>query len=478
MPELLLALDAGTTSARAMVVAPSGAVLGSSKRPITTRYPAPGHVEQDATEVWNLCLSAIFGALEQAGRQASDIAAVGVTSQRSSVVLWERESGRPTGPIIIWSDLRGMAEYEALRAAGLIAWPQAPSSKLPAAIRLSGLPTHALQWGTLDSWLVNRLSGGAAHVTDASCAWMSGYFDYDRGGGWNEALLAHQNLPETLFAAQVDSYGHIAETDPAVFGARVPVSAVIADQQAGMIAHGAFAHGAWKATYGTSGVLMVGTGDQPLSPHWTMPPQALVFAGGERLFCVEGMVITTGSLLEWLCHPMGLFDSPAAIDRAARSVPDTGGVTVRPSLMGLGAPHARFEAQGLLAGLTLATTPAHIARAALQGIAFRFRDIVEAIGDALPVPDHLPVDGGLTGSEALLQQQADALQLPVRRHAVREGTAYGAALAAGLGAGLIGRSDVAALARYDAEFVPRASRDEADGSYARWRKIVMEAWSS
>ncbi len=470
MPELLLALDAGTTVARAMLVDAGGAVLGIDKRPIVSSFPAPGHVEQDAGAIWDLCRAVVDGALAAAGRGIADVAAIGVTTQRASVVLWDRASGEPVAPMRVWSDLSGMDEYRALRAAGFVSWPQVPSVKLPAAIALSGHDPETLQWGTLDSWLVYKLSG--AHVTDASAAWQTGYYDYARGAGWDAALLAHQHLPARLFPAQVDSWGAIAESDARVLGARVPITALVADQQAAMIAHGALARGEWKATYGTSGVLMAATGDVPQKVHRSMPAEVLAFAGGKRRFCVEGMVNSAGSLIEWLSGGLGLFASPAALEAAAASVRDAGTVAVRPSLAGMGAPHGKFEARGLIAGLSFADGPAHIARAALQGIAYRFREIADVLAQALPVPEALPVAGGLTASDTLMQLQADALQRPVRRHAVREATAYGAALAAGIGARLFVEADLKRLARYDAEFLPEVGRDAADAAFARWRDAV------
>ena len=467
---LLLALDAGTTGARAMLVDPAGMVLGVDKRPITSRFPAPGFVEQDAAEVWTICRAVIDGALAAAGRSIADVAAIGVTTQRASIILWDRTTGEPVAPMLVWSDLRGMDEFKALRAAGFTGWPQVPSAKLPAAIALSGRNPDDLQWGTLDSWLTFKLSG--AHVTDASAAWLTGYYDYAKGSGWDAALLAHQRLPAAMFPTQVESWGSIAESDPAVLGARVRITALIADQEAAMVAHGALGRGDWKATYGTSGVLMAGTGDVPETIHNSMPAEALAFAGGKARFCVEGMVITTGSLIEWLCGGLGLFASPAAMEAAAASVADAGQVVVRPSLAGMGAPHGKFDARGLIAGLSFADGPGQVARAALQGIAFRFREIADVIADALPVPDALPVAGGLSASDTLLQLQADALQRPVRRHAVREASAYGAALAAGMGAGLFGEADLKRLARYDAEFLPKVGRDEADAAFARWRDMV------
>lgn len=470
MPELLLALDAGTTGARAMLVDPAGMVLGMDKRPIVSRFPAPGLVEQDAGGVWEICRAVIRGALAAAGRDITDVAAIGVTTQRASVVLWDRATGDPVAPMLVWSDLRGMDEYRSLRAAGFVAWPQVPSAKLPAAIALSGRDPGELRWGTLDSWLTYKLSG--AHVTDASAGWLTGYYDQARGTGWDEALLAHQRLPVTLFPAQVESWGAIAESDPAVLGVRVPITALIADQEVAMVAHGALGRGDWKATYGTSGVLMAGTGDAPLRIHRTMPPEALARVDGELRFCVEGMVITTGSLLDWLCNGLGLFASPGEMEAAAAAASDATNVMVRPSLAGMGAPHGDFEAHGLIAGLSFADGPGQIARAALQGIAFRFREIADVVATALPVPEALPVAGGLSASDTLMQLQADALQRPVRRHAVREASAYGAALAAGMGAGLFGEGDLWRLARYDGEFSPKIGRDQADAAFAKWQVAV------
>ncbi|MDP9412951.1 MAG: FGGY-family carbohydrate kinase [Pseudomonadota bacterium] len=480
MPELLLALDAGTTGVRALVIDAAGAVLGTDKQGIATHFPGPGRVEQDAAAVWKGCLQVIDGALAAAGRRVADLAAVGVTTQRASVVLWDRVTGEPVAPMLVWSDLSGMDRHRELRDADFISWPQAPLAKLPTAIAAateSGARARAgeLCWGTLDSYLVSRLSAGAAHVTDLSCAWMTGYLNYAVGRGWNDALLAHQALPLGLFPTIVDSWGAIATTAVSEFGAAVPIRAVMADQQAGMIAHGALAKGAWKTTYGTSAVLMAATGAEPMMPHRSMPAEALTSVGGGTRYCLEGMVITAGSLVDWMSDPLGLFASPTAMEAAARSVADTGGAHVRPSLQGLGAPHGRFDARGLIAGLGLGTTSAHIARAALAGIAFRIREIADVVAavPGLPVPELLPVDGGMTTNTLLLQLQADALGRPVRRHAVYEATAYGVALAAGLGAGLVAETDLRELARYDAEFEPAISRDEADAAFACWRAATQ-----
>ncbi len=482
MPELLLALDAGTSSVRAMLVAPDGRVLATARRRLETHYPGPGRVEQDGDAVWAACRGAIATSFEMAGRTPLDVAAVGVTTQRASIVLWERAGGAAVAPVVIWSDLRGMTRSRVLHEAGFPVWPQVPAAKLEALLEsvpdgLRRAEDGHLAWGTLDSWLVFRLTGGGAHVTDASNAWMTGYADFDHPGTWNDALLSFQGLPDRFFPRIADSWGDLATTDASVFGAVVPVTALLADQPAGMIAHAALGDRGWKMTYGTSGVLMACTGAHMVSPHRTMPPEVLCRVAGRTTFAVEGMVISTGTAIDWLCHGLGLFASAEAMEAAACAVSDSGGVIFRPSLQGLGAPHGIAGARGLMDGLTPATQPGHVARAALEGIAMRVREIACTLKAAenFALPDALPIDGGLSANSEFLQIQADLLGMPVRRHAVREATAYGAALAAGLGAGLLQTADLVTRAHYDREFLPRISAEEADARYAAWAAAVQLA---
>ncbi|MFV3126556.1 FGGY family carbohydrate kinase [Niveispirillum sp. KHB5.9] len=480
MPELLLALDCGTTGARALLADPAGTVLAGAKQAIPSAFPAPGRVEQDGEQVWAICRSVIARALEQAGRHMRDVAGIGVTTQRSSTVMWDRATGRPVAPVLVWSDLRGMDRYKQLRAAGFTLWPQVPAAKLEAALDLvpdgrARMGQGELCWGTLDSYLIHRLTGGGAHVTDIGSAWLSGYIGYPDHAGWNPALIAHQGLDAGLFPDITDSWGPIGTSDPALFDVSVPVAAVMADQQAGMLAHGDLSSGAWKATYGTSGVVMASTGDTPISPHRTVPIQAMTRLDGAVSWCVEGMVITCGAFLTWLCQEMGMFANAAVLSAAAASVSDTRGVVVRPSLQGLGAPHGRFHERALISGLDAGAGRAHVARAALQGIALRFREIAHTVAatPGLTVPGHLPVDGGVSASDPLLQLQADALGMPVRRHKVKEATAYGAAIAAGLGVGLLGPGDLPRFAQYDAEFLPQVGTDEAEAAYQAWARVAL-----
>jgi glycerol kinase len=470
MPELILALDVGTTSARALVMDAGGAVLAAERLPIVSSFPAPGLVEQDAADVWRLAQAVIAGALAQAGRKPGDLAAVGVTTQRASVVVWDAATGEPAAPMVVWSDLRGLPRAETLQAAGFLAWPQTPACKLEAALATAG--PGEKRWGTVDSYLVWRLTGGAAHVTDLSNAWLTGYLDFGTMAGWNAALLAHQGLSADLFPRIGDTWGDIGRTDSRVFAASVPITALVADQQAGMFAHDALARGGWKATYGTSAALMVSCGPMPESLDPSMPVFALAAAKGRPLFCCEGMVITAGAFLDWMAG-LGLYADAAGLSSAAARAPDSGGAAILPALQGLGAPHGRLEAAALLANLRPGAGAGELARAALEGIAFRMREIEGVVAASnLPLARGLPVDGGMAASDPFCQIQADVLQRPLRRHAVRDATGYGAGVAAALGAGLIGEGDLSGLARYDATFAPKLSADEAAARFAAWKTVV------
>ncbi|QUD88718.1 FGGY family carbohydrate kinase [Phenylobacterium montanum] len=470
MPELLLALDVGTTSARVLLIDASGAVKAQARGPVETAYPAPGLAEQDAEAVWRLARDLIERVLPGANIAASDLAAVGVTTQRASLVVWDRRTGAPAGPMVLWNDLRGVERSRALAAAGFPSWPQTPACKLdPDLLRSGG---GSLVWGGLESYLVFRLSGGAAHLTDLSNAWLSGYLDHG-AKAWNPRILEHQGLDPAIFPTIVDSFGMLASTATSVLGASVPIAAILGDQQAGLFGHGSIEAGGWKASFGTSGTVIASTGPGPEWPHRTMPPEVLAMGGGRTLYCVEGMVITAGAAIDWLCRGLGLFDDAQAVYAAARSVHSSGGVTFRPSLQGLGAPHARFEARGLLSGFSLATRKEHLARAVLEGLAFRVREIVAAMGSMVGDEAPLRIDGGMTADPVFPQILADCLGRPVMRHAIREATAFGAALAAGLGVGQIREAELASRASHDETFQPRLDVQQAASSFDDWVAATM-----
>jgi len=468
MPELLLAIDVGTSTARAALFSPGGALTAIARARLTSVSLAPGRVEQDALRVWRTVKTLARKVLADAGRTGADVAAIGLTTQRASTVVWDRRTGRPVSPLVIWSDLRGVERAAELRAAGFFIAPQQAAAKLEAILSEVETPAEHLAFGNIDAFLIWKMSGGAVHATDASQAWPLGYLDLATMG-WNQALMAHQGLDERLFPRLVDTWGPIARTTPGFLGAAIPIAADIADQQSALIAHGETA----KVTFGTSATFDLATGTEFLFRSPTAPPFVLSRAAGEARFCVEGMVLSAGSALDWLRGVCRL-GNHARFEALAASVADTGGAWFLPALQGLGAPHGDVTRRATLGGLTSATTQAHIARAALEGVTFRLREVFDHVHEATGVaaPDILGVDGGLTTHGAFLQIQADILARPIRRHAAREATACGAAICAGRGIGLLTGADEAAFTRYDAAFEPTISAEEADARFTRWRANV------
>jgi glycerol kinase len=468
MPELILALDIGTTSLSACVFTAGGELKAVASTPVQSVSDRPGQVEQDAGALWASAQAVIGEALRKAGVTAADLAAVGVTSQRASIVCWDRKSGEPLAPVVVWSDLRGSARATELQGAGYMVMPQQAAAKLEGVV--AGIADRAnLAWGNIDAWVIWKLSGGAVHATDRSQAWPMGYLDL-ASLGWNEMLIGHQGLDAASFPTLVDTWGVMGTTAKDVLGAEVPIAAVVADQQSALIGHGCEAAGAGKVTYGTSGTLNVSTGPELKFVNMTTPPFVLSSAGGQTQFCLEGMVITAGSAFDWLRRTLGI-DSHERFEQLAAETPDAAGAWFLPSLQGLGAPHGDFTRKGAMGGLTTATTPGHLVRAALEGLACRVREAFDAVydGAALPRPETLRVDGGLTNSDALMQAQADVLGIPVARHALREATAAGAAICAARGVGLLGAEEVAGFPTYDRTYEPRTSPDEAAARYNAWK---------
>jgi glycerol kinase len=477
MGELLLGLDAGTTSMGAGLFSPDGRLLAWVSRRLRSTSDGPGRLEQDPVAIWRAALAVMRGALAAAGRSADDLTAIGVTSQRTSAMLWDRLSGRPLTPLVIWSDLRGAERAHTLRQSGYMVAPQQAAAKLEALV--AALPDSAgpevagtnVAWGNIDSYLIFRLTGGAAHVTDRSQAWPTGYLNLATMG-WNDALIDHQRLDAAMFPTLVDTWGPIGVTAPSVLGRSVPITADIADQQAALTAHEDGA-GAVKVTLGTSATLNLDTGAELLLRDMTAPPFVVSHVGGEARFCLEGMVYSAGAALDWVRTTMRL-GSPAAFDGAAGGAASAGGVWFLPALQGLGAPYGDAGRRAALGGLTLAADRGQIARAALEGVAFRVREVfdhVHALAGRTP-PPALGVDGGLAGSDVFLQIQADRLGRPVRRHAIREATACGAAICAGRGVGLLGAAAAGAFVSYDRTFEPQISADEADASLGDWKTSV------
>ncbi|HEY2177629.1 MAG TPA: FGGY family carbohydrate kinase [Caulobacteraceae bacterium] len=456
MPELILAVDVGTTSTRAAVVAPDGTLAGLSAAPLTSRAPFPGQVEQDAEAVWAATRGAIAAALSAAARGAADIAAVGVTTQRASAVIWDRATGEARSPLVVWSDQRGTARAAELAAAGFMLSPLQAATRLEAMFAAVDAPPAKLAWGNIDSFIIHRLSGGT-HLTDRSQAWPCGYLSLPHLG-WNEALIDHQGLDRSTFPRLTDTWGELATTSPEVLGAAVPIAADIADQQSALIAHGE-APGTAKMTFGTSGTFDLATGATFLFPAPSLPPLIVFSAGGETGFCIEGMAPAAGSAVDWARKAFSLGDHDA-LESLAQSVNDAAGAVFLPA------------ARVALSGLGPSVSRAHLARAALEGVAFRAREIIENVYDAVqfPPPAALGVDGGMSRSGVFLQILADLIARPVRRHGAIEATLLGAAIAAGRGIGL--HADAAAMIRFCEPVTPKIDPSESAARFAAWRAEV------
>ncbi len=474
MAEHVLAIDAGTTSVRALVVGPEGEVRSRVRETLPIHYPAPGRVEQDAQHIWGTTARLVEHAMGEAGIRGGDVAAVGVTSQRSSCVVWERATGRPLTPLVSWQDLRGVERAAELRRLGFHVLPQAAAAKLEAALESvpggrGRVEDGALAWGNIDSFLVYKLSGGAHHITDLSQACATGYFDY-AAGAWNTDLLQSQNLPASFFPELVDSAGPLAETDATTFARPVPIAAILGDQQSAALAQQCREPGDGKVTYGTSGTANVHTGHGVASAPGAYP-LVLCRRAGTTDYCLEGMVITAGAVFDWLTGGLGLLNDPAEAQSVGEEAADTGGVFVLPALQGLGSPHADPARLGVVGGLSRGTRKAHLVRAMIEGVAFRVREMLDAIytGADLPRPAHLRADGGAAANDLLLQLQADVLGRPVERMDPLEATAYGAALEAGEAAGVWSEKDAAGFRRVNRMFAPRWHEDERETRYTAWR---------
>ena len=482
--ELLLALDVGTTGARALLVSADGRVLARAYHPLTARFPAPGRFEQDPGEMWTRSLELMREALASGGVQARDVAAIGVVTQRAAAVAWDADSGKPLAPVIGWQDRRAAPRVAELQRLGI------PISTLPTATKFewqlrneSAVATAAaegrLRLGHPDAWLTDRLTGGAAHVTDPGQASCTGLYDLG-GGEWSAVAcqlfgIEPRALPELRPTSQV-----VGETPPGLLGAPIPVAARAGDQQAASFAQGVHERGDAKLTLGTAAMLDVHVGERAEGAavprgrleRGEFPLVLWRLGAGPEAFCLEGSVITAGAVVDWLVD-LGLLPEAAALDTIAGRVATAEGVTFVPALQGLGTPFVEPEVRGLLGGLTRGTGRAHIARAAVEGIAHRCVDICDALGlDARP----LRVDGGLARSDLLMQTLANLGDRPLRRAAETETTALGAAWLAGLAVGVFARpADCRGLAPPPAHFEPSGDAGRRDEARARWRAALERA---
>ncbi|MBS0376305.1 MAG: glycerol kinase GlpK [Proteobacteria bacterium] len=491
MSRYVLALDQGTTSSRTLVIDRSGCVVASAQREFAQHYPEPGWVEHDAEEIWATQQATIESALAAAGATAADVAAIGITNQRETTVLWERSSGRPVARAIVWQDRRTAPDCERLRAAGheaevarrtgLTLDPYFSATKLGWLLEhVPGARARAargeLAFGTIDSWLVWRLSGGRAHVTDVSNASRTLLLELDTGR-WSEPMLECFGVPRACLPEVLPSSIPAASAPRALLGGHsVPITGIAGDQQAALFGQACFRPGMAKNTYGTGCFLLLNTGAAPLaSRHRLLSTVAWDVAG--RRYALEGSVFVGGAVVQWLRDGLGLIKRSADVEALAASVPDAGGVYLVPAFTGLGSPHWDPYARGTIVGLTRGSGGAHLARAALEAIAFQSAEVLEAMqADAGQPLLELRVDGGASVNDLLMQFQADLLGVPVLRPAVSETTALGAAYLAGLGAGIwAGTDELAAQWRLGRRYDPGPGQSAAQGRRGEWARAVERA---
>ncbi len=485
MPSIL-ALDQGTTGSTALLVHQDGSVLARGYREFTQSYPQPGWVEHDPEEILRVSLEAMREALAGAGERP---AGIGITNQRETVVLWDRRTLAPVAPAIVWQDRRTSERCRELRETGiesllrdrtgLVADPYFSGTKLEWLLKDPDLRRRAgrgeLAAGTVETWLVARLTGGRTHVTDHTNA--SRTLLYNLGAReWDPALLQIFDVPPELLPSIVPSVGTVAETDREHLGASFPIAGLAGDQQAALFGQGCCREGMAKNTYGTGAFLLVFTGQRrPTPPHGILATAACG-ARGDPAYALEGSVFIAGAAVQWLRDGLGLIQTAAETDALARSVPDTGGVHFVPAFVGLGTPHWETEARGTITGLTRGTARAHLVRAALEAMAFSSAELLAAMAGAggLDVPA-LRVDGGASANDWLMQFQADVLGVPVERPDMVETTALGAAGLAGIALGVwSGTEDFLARRRFQ-RFEPVMSVPERRRRRAGWDRAVAGA---
>ena len=487
-----LALDQGTTGSAALVVDAEGRVLASADREISQRYPEPGWVEHDPDEIYDTTVAVGREALGAAGLRSGGVVAVGITNQRETTVVWERATSRPIAPAVVWQSRASAPVCEELRARGLEPLIRERTGLVVDAYfsgtkvrwlldRVPGAQARAeageLCFGTIDTWLLWRLSGGRAHLTDATNASRTLLYDIGRGA-WDDELLGALRVPRAMLPEVRPSAGAFAETD--AFGATLPITGVAGDQQAALFGQACTRPGEAKNTYGTGCFLLAHTGAAMARGDGLLTTVAAGTGAGPA-YALEGSAFVTGAAVQWLRDGLGIIRDAAETDALASSLPGNANVYLVPAFTGLGAPHWDMYARGALLGITRATGRAEIARATLESIAYQTRDLVGAMEAAGQRIEVLRVDGGGTANRFLMQFQADVLGVPVEVSAVRETTALGAAFLAGLGAGLWRdvdelRSRRAVARRYE----PRLGADEREALYAGWLRAVERAkgWAS
>ena len=485
--QYVLALDQGTTSSRAIVFDHAGQIQSIAQKEFRQIFPQPGWVEHDPNEIWSTQLGVAAEAITQAGLSGRDIAAIGITNQRETTVVWDRRTGQPVYNAIVWQDRRTAGLCDELRAAGHEALFQRKTGLVLDAYLagtklrwiLDNVPdarrraeAGELAFGTIDSWLLWKLSDGVLHATDATNASRTLLFDIAQQA-WDDELLACMRVPRAVLPEVRDSSAVYGDTD--LLGAgRIPIAGMAGDQHAALLGQACTQRGMVKNTYGTGCFMLMNTGDTPVpSTHRLLTTTAWRLAG-RASYALEGSVFIAGAVVQWLRDGLGIIRSASEVEKLAASVPDNGGVYLVPAFVGLGAPHWDPYARGSIHGITRGTTAGHLARAALESIAYQVSDLITAMqADSGLALGELRVDGGATANNALMQFQADLLGVPVLRPKVTETTALGAAYLAGLAVGYWSSLDeIAAQWQVERVFEPALSRDQVAGLRAGWARAV------
>jgi glycerol kinase len=475
----VLAIDIGSTSSRVLAVGRAGNTVTQASRPMQQTFPRPGWVEHDAEEIWNGVLESLRDVISRVG--ADGVASVGLTNQRETFVLWDRETGRPIHPAISWqcrrtadrcAVLKRKAGAAIQKATGLPVDPYFSATKIEWILEevkgaRAAAESGALAFGTLDTWLIWKLTGGRVHATEPGNASRTMLLDL-RSLQWSPALLRRFGAPSSMLPEIRDSQGPFGEADPSVAGFRAPICAALGDQQASLFSQGGWDPSLVVNTYGTGMVAIRSTGvTVPDAPG--LVACAAWRLGGKAAYCLEGPAFIAGAALQWLRESLGLLPDAAASRAMAESLPSNEGVYFVPAFSGLGTPHWDPDARGVLIGLTRGTTPAHFARAALESIAYQVRDILEAMPG---FPARLRACGGVAANDFLMQFQSDVLGIPVERSADLESTALGAAALAGVSAGFWTREEFAAGRKIEKVFRPAMKKAERERLYGRWLEAV------
>lgn len=487
----VISFDAGTTSVRAILFDHDGQICAVAQKEIRQIYPQPGWVEHDPEEIWSAQMGVAIEAIARAGIRSRDIAAIGITNQRETAIVWDRETGVPVYNAIVWQDRRTAGQCDALRAqghdpliqqrTGLLLDAYFSATKIAWILdNVPGARARAeagrLAFGTVDTWLIWKLSGGKLHITDASNASRTQLYNI-HSGEWDTELLELFHIPERLLPqvrASSEVYGQV-ETSLGLNG--LPIAGVAGDQQAALFGQLCVQPGQTKNTYGTGCFMLQHTGKTPIASQQRLLTTVAWQFGTQREYALEGSVFVGGAVVQWLRDGLGIVRSAPEVDVLAQSVPDSGGVVVVPAFTGLGAPHWDAYARGTIIGLTRDTKAAHIARAALEGIAFQCADLLDAMcADTGQLIEQLRVDGGACRSEPMMQFQADILGVPVVRPAINETTALGAAYLAGLAVGFW--KDVQSLSvqwQVERVFEPQMAPARAQALRSRWNEALSRA---